>query len=156
MWKFARSTFPCTCNTSRLSGYCTHNWPTLNRTLRIAKWRYHIIQVDTPLIHALSGNRGMPLPMVRFSRASDRRTRPPSPRLSVQMFMQPPQAGMRMQMAPQQIQGFSPQGMPIMGQPGAPAGPPGSPFYHSHMQVNSYRLLRYTVLFFIFWLSRRV
>ena len=50
------------------------------------------------------------------------------------MFM-PPQAAMRMPMAPQQIQGYSPQGLPIMGQPGAAVPPPGSPFYHGQMQV---------------------
>lgn len=47
-----------------------------------------------------------------------------------------------MPMAPQQIQGFPPQGMPIMGQPGVPGQvqgpPPGSPFYHGQMQVCLY------------------
>lgn len=55
------------------------------------------------------------------------------------MFMQPPPppppAGMRMQMAQGQLQGYPPQGMPIMGQPGAPVPPTGSPFYHGQMQV---------------------
>lgn len=55
----------------------------------------------------------------------------------VQMFMQPPPAGMRMPMAPQH-QGFPPQGVPMMGQPGTPGRPPGSPFFHPQMQVRSF------------------
>ena len=57
-------------------------------------------------------------------------------RFDVQMYMQPPPAGMRMPMAPGQLQGYPQQGMPIMGHPRNPVAP-GSPYF-SQMHVSRF------------------
>ncbi|CBJ25485.1 hypothetical protein Esi_0003_0073 [Ectocarpus siliculosus] len=74
----------------------------------------------------MAGARG-PMPPQQFPQPMYRAAMGQPP----QMFMQPP----RMPMAPGQIQGFPPQGIQVVGQPGGAVPPPGSPFYHGQMQT---------------------